>query len=42
MNFLFFTRVCRWGPYVDITVITTLNNIAQPTSMVNSVQNNKY
>lgn len=42
MTFLIFTGVCRWGPYVEITVITTLNNIAQPISMINSVQNNKY
>lgn len=27
-----FSGVYRWGPYADITVITTLNNIAQSTS----------
>lgn len=26
------------GPYVEVTEITTLNNIAQPTAMINSVQ----
>lgn len=33
----YFSGVCRWGPYVDITVITTVNNIAQSTSKANSV-----
>lgn len=30
------------GPYVEVTEITTLNNIAQPTAMINSVQDNQY
>lgn len=38
----YFSGVCRWGPYADITVITTLNNIAQSTSKANSVENSKY